>query len=210
MGTECYSNKDFYRHQHRNQRSAERAGSSPPQHHESDRSHPCSTSPNPWYGQPPAQQNPPRQQHGGRGMVQRQIRISKPAVVGFKFHTALISKRVVVVKGQTIPTPSQGKGKGKGKDKGTGRGKGGGKGETPSPWAKRLSANPAHLGPQRRPRGAMAEKGARGFPTLGARAMASGPQNHDWYSLASPSLFVPGTPQGPGTREPGEAIHVDT
>jgi len=30
MGTECYSNKDFYRHQHRNQRGAKRAGSSPP------------------------------------------------------------------------------------------------------------------------------------------------------------------------------------
>ena len=34
MGTECYSNKDFYHHHHRYQRSAEKAGSSPPQHHE--------------------------------------------------------------------------------------------------------------------------------------------------------------------------------
>ena len=55
----------------------------------------------------------------------------------------------------------------------------------------------------------MAEKG-EGVSTLGARAMACGPQNHDLHSLASPSLFVPGPPQGPGTREPGEAIHVDT
>jgi len=39
--------------------------------------------------------------------------------------------------------------------------------------------------------------------------MASGPQDHDSHSLASPSIFVPGPPQVPGTREPGEAIHVN-